>query len=134
MGYLAQEANKREVDAADLGVTPEHVARIVALVDEGTLSVALGRRVVDVIVESGGAAADVDAIVAERGLQLTSDTDALGTAADEAIAAQPDIAAKVRDGKVNAVGPLIGAVRRAVPTADAATVRTILLQKLGVEG
>ncbi|HEY3630241.1 MAG TPA: Asp-tRNA(Asn)/Glu-tRNA(Gln) amidotransferase subunit GatB [Jatrophihabitantaceae bacterium] len=132
MGYLAQEANKREVDAADLGVTPEHVARIVALVDEGTLSVALGRQVVDVIVESGGSAADVDAIVAERGLQLTSDTDALGTAADEAIAAQPDIAAKVRDGKVNAVGPLIGAVRRAVPTADAATVRTILLEKLGV--
>jgi aspartyl-tRNA(Asn)/glutamyl-tRNA(Gln) amidotransferase subunit B len=129
LGYLAQEANKREVEPADLGVTPEQVARIVALVADGTLSVALGREVVDVILQAGG---DVDTIVAERGLQVVSDTDALGKAADEAIAAKPDIAEKVRSGKINAVGPLIGDVRRAVPQADAAAVRTILLEKLGV--
>jgi len=130
LGYLAQEANKREVEPADLGVTPAHVARIVALVADGTLSSALGRQVVDVVIETG---ADVDVVVAERGLQVVSDTGALGAAADEAIAANPDIAEKVRGGKVNAVGPLIGAVRKSTGgQADAATARAILLEKLGV--
>jgi aspartyl-tRNA(Asn)/glutamyl-tRNA(Gln) amidotransferase subunit B len=130
MGYLAQEANKRDLDAADLGVTPQHVARIVELVADGTLSAALGRQVVDAVLETG---ADVDTVVAERGLKVVSDSGALGTAADEAIAANPEIAEKVRGGKVNAVGPLIGAVRKATGgQADAATARAILLEKLGV--
>jgi aspartyl-tRNA(Asn)/glutamyl-tRNA(Gln) amidotransferase subunit B len=129
LGYLAQKANEREVEPADLGITPAHVARIVQLVGDGTLSVALGRQVVDAVLDTG---ADVDAVVAERGLQVVSDTDVLAKAADEAIAANPDIAEKVRGGKVNAVGPLIGAVRKATGgQADAATVRAILLEKLG---
>jgi aspartyl-tRNA(Asn)/glutamyl-tRNA(Gln) amidotransferase subunit B len=129
LGYLAQKANEREVDAADLGITPVQVARIVALVGDGTLSVALGRQVVDAVLDTGG---DVDSVVAERGLQVVSDTDVLAKAADEAIAANPDVAEKVRGGKVNAVGPLIGAVRKATGgQADAATVRAILLEKLG---
>jgi len=129
LGYLAQKANERETDAADLRITPAQVARIVSLVGDGTLSVALGRQVVDAVLDTG---ADVDAVVAERGLQVVSDTDVLAKAADEAIAANPDVAEKVRGGKVNAVGPLIGAVRKATGgQADAATVRAILLKKLG---
>jgi aspartyl-tRNA(Asn)/glutamyl-tRNA(Gln) amidotransferase subunit B len=131
MGYLAQKANERDVDAADLRITPAQVARIVALVGDGMLSVALGRQVVDAVLDTG---ADVDAVVAERGLQVVSDTDVLAKAADEAIAANPDVAEKVRGGKVNAVGPLIGAVRKATGgQADAATVRAILLEKLGAQ-
>ena len=47
LGYLAQKANERDADAADLGVDPGHVARVVALVAEGTLSTALARQAVD---------------------------------------------------------------------------------------
>ncbi len=77
--------------------------------------------------------ADVDQVIADRGLQLVSDSGALTTAADEAIAANPDVADKVRTGKVAAVGVLVGAVMKATRgSADAATVRGILLERLGV--
>jgi aspartyl-tRNA(Asn)/glutamyl-tRNA(Gln) amidotransferase subunit B len=85
--------------------------------------------VVDGILESG---ADVDLVVAERGLAVVSDTSALERAADEAIAANPDVAEKVRGGKAAAVGALVGAVMKATRgQADAAAVREILLAKLG---
>jgi len=63
-----------------------------------------------------------------------SDTGALEQAADEAIAANPDIAEKVRSGKVAAVGALVGAVMKSTRgQADAAAVRDILLNRLGVQ-
>ena len=130
LGYLAQKANEREVEASELGVTPAHVARLVELVTDGTLSVALARQAVDGVLETGS---DVDAVVAERGLRVVSDTGALEAAADEAIAANPDVADKVRGGKVAAVGALVGAVMKSTRgQADAAAVRQILLDRLGV--
>jgi len=129
-GYLGQRANEREVDAADLPITPAHVARVIELVSDGSLTTALGRQAVDAVLETGG---DVDAIIAERGLKVVSDSGALEAAADAAIAADADAAQKVRDGKVAAVGALVGAVMKATRgQADAAAVRAILLQKLGV--
>jgi aspartyl-tRNA(Asn)/glutamyl-tRNA(Gln) amidotransferase subunit B len=130
LGYLAQTANEREIDAADLGISPAQVARVVALVADGSLSSALARQVVDGVLSTGS---DVDALIAERGLKVVSDTGALSAAADDAIAANPDVAEKVRGGKVAAVGPLVGAVMKATRgQADAASVRTILLERLGV--
>ena len=64
-----------------------------------------------------------------------SDDGALTAAVDEAIAANPDVADKVRGGKVAAVGALVGAVMKATRgQADAGRVRELLLEKLGVEG
>jgi aspartyl-tRNA(Asn)/glutamyl-tRNA(Gln) amidotransferase subunit B len=131
LGYLAQRANEREISAADLPITPAQVARVIALVADGSLSVGLARQAVDGVLETG---ADVDAVVAERGLKVVSDSGALEQAADEAIAANPDVAEKVRGGKVAAVGALVGAVMKATRgQADAAAVRDILLTKLGTE-
>ncbi len=48
---------------------------------------------------------DPDQVVAARGLAVVSDEGALAAAVDAAIAANPDVAAKVRDGKVAAAGP-----------------------------
>jgi aspartyl-tRNA(Asn)/glutamyl-tRNA(Gln) amidotransferase subunit B len=107
------------------------VARLIELVASGELSTALARQAVDGALETGK---DVDTIVAERGLKVVSDTGALEKAADDAIAANPDVAEKVRGGKLAAVGALVGAVMKATRgQADAAAVRTILLQRLGVE-
>jgi aspartyl-tRNA(Asn)/glutamyl-tRNA(Gln) amidotransferase subunit B len=130
LGYLAQKANERDLDPSELGLSPGQVARLVELVASGALSVALARQAVDGVLETG---MDVDAVVAERGLKRVSDTGALEAAADEAIAANPDIAEKVRGGKLPAVGALVGAVMKATRgQADAAAVREILLAKLGV--
>jgi aspartyl-tRNA(Asn)/glutamyl-tRNA(Gln) amidotransferase subunit B len=129
LGYLAQLANARETDASSLPISPAQVARVIALVAEGKLSTNLARQAVDGILESGQ---DVDDVVATRGLAVVSDTSALTEAADAAIAANPDVADKVRAGKLPAVGALVGAVMKATRgQADAAAVREILLQRLG---
>jgi aspartyl-tRNA(Asn)/glutamyl-tRNA(Gln) amidotransferase subunit B len=131
LGYLAQLANAAEVDPAELRITPAQVAAVIGLVADGTLSDGLARRVVDGVLETGHEPAEV---VAERGLRTVSDTDTLGAAVDEAIAAQPAIVEKIRGGKVQAVGPLVGAVMKATRgQADAGVVRKLVLSRLGVE-
>jgi aspartyl-tRNA(Asn)/glutamyl-tRNA(Gln) amidotransferase subunit B len=129
LGYLTQQANARDVDAAELAITPRQVARLIELVRVGELSVGLARQAVDGVLATGG---DVDTVVAERGLRIVSDAGALEQAADDAIAGNPDIAEKVRSGKLPAVGALVGAVMKATGgQADASAVREILLTKLG---
>jgi aspartyl-tRNA(Asn)/glutamyl-tRNA(Gln) amidotransferase subunit B len=128
LGHLAQKANEADTDPAELPITPVQVARVIALVGDGTLSTGLARQAVDGVLETG---ADVDAVIAERGLKRVSDVDALAAAVDEAIAAQPDVAEKVRGGKVAAAGALVGAVMKATRgQADATLVRELILSRL----
>jgi aspartyl-tRNA(Asn)/glutamyl-tRNA(Gln) amidotransferase subunit B len=69
--------------------------------------------------------------MANRNLEVVSDTGALTVAVDEAIAANPDIAEKVRAGKVAAAGALVGAVMQSTRgQADAKTVRELVLSRL----
>jgi aspartyl-tRNA(Asn)/glutamyl-tRNA(Gln) amidotransferase subunit B len=130
MGELARRANETGIDLAEVGATPRQVAQLQALVDEGTLNDKLARAVLEGVVAGEGDPAEV---IAARGLGVVSDTGALTTAVDEAIAANPAIADKVRDGKVAAAGALVGAVMKSTRgQADAKTVRELILSRLGV--
>jgi aspartyl-tRNA(Asn)/glutamyl-tRNA(Gln) amidotransferase subunit B len=125
---LARRANEQGVDLIDLPITPEQVARVQALVDEGALNDKLARQVIDGVVAGEG---DPDAVVSARGLAIVSDEGALTEAVDRAIAANPDVADKIRDGKVAAAGALIGAVMKDMRgQADAGRVRELILEKL----
>jgi aspartyl-tRNA(Asn)/glutamyl-tRNA(Gln) amidotransferase subunit B len=116
------------VELSALAITPAQVARVAELVAAGTLNDALAREVIDAVLAGDG---DPDEVVAARGLAVVSDEGALAAAVDEAIAANPDVAAKVREGKTAAVGPLVGAVMKATRgQADAARVRQLLLDRL----
>ena len=69
-------------------------------------------------------------VVEKRGLKVVSDDGALIAAIDEALAAQPDVLAKIKDGKVQAAGAVIGAVMKAMKVqADAARVRELVLER-----
>jgi aspartyl-tRNA(Asn)/glutamyl-tRNA(Gln) amidotransferase subunit B len=128
MGELARRANERGIDLADVGATPAQVAELQALVDSGRLNDKLARTVLEGVVDGEGSPAD---IMAARGLEIVSDTSALTAAVDEAIAANPDVAAKIRDGKHEAAGVLIGAVMKATRgQADAKTVRELIIGRL----
>ncbi len=128
MGELARRANETGIDLAEVGATPKQVAQLQALVDEGKLNDKLARAVLEGVVAGEG---DPAAVMAARGLEMVSDTGALTAAVDEAIAANPDIAAKVRDGKVAAAGALVGAVMKTTRgQADAKTVRELILSRL----
>jgi aspartyl-tRNA(Asn)/glutamyl-tRNA(Gln) amidotransferase subunit B len=128
LGELAMHANKSGVDLAGLSITPVQVARVAGLVGAGTLNDKLARQVLDGVLAGEG---DPDEIVAARGLAVVSDEGELAAAVDAAIAANPDVAAKIRDGKLAAAGALVGAVMKATKgQADAGRARELILQRL----
>jgi aspartyl-tRNA(Asn)/glutamyl-tRNA(Gln) amidotransferase subunit B len=125
-GELTRLANAREVDAASLA-TPEQVAELAALIDAGTLTDRLARQVLEGVAAGEGSPQE---IIDARGLAVVSDDGALVAAIDEALASQPDVLAKIRDGKVQAAGAVIGAVMKAMHgKADAARVRELVLER-----
>jgi aspartyl-tRNA(Asn)/glutamyl-tRNA(Gln) amidotransferase subunit B len=128
LSELARRANDAGVDLVDLGITPAQVAGVQALVDAGTVNDKLARQVFDGLLAGEGTPEEV---VERRGLAVVSDDGALSAAVDNAIAANPDVADKIRDGKVAAAGALIGAVMKEMRgQADAARVRELILEKL----
>ena len=125
-GELTRLANAQDTDAASLA-SPAQVAELAALVDAGTLTDRLARQVLEGVAAGEGSPQE---IVEARGLAVVSDDGALVAAIDEALASQPDVLAKIRDGKVQAAGAVIGAVMKAMQgKADAARVRELVLER-----
>jgi aspartyl-tRNA(Asn)/glutamyl-tRNA(Gln) amidotransferase subunit B len=127
--FLVQKANEANTGLDELAITPAQVAAVVALVGEGRLSNKLAREVVEGVLAGEGEPADV---MAARGLELVRDDSATQAAVDEALAANPDVAEKIRAGKVAAAGAIVGAVMKATRgQADAARVRDLVLAACG---
>jgi aspartyl-tRNA(Asn)/glutamyl-tRNA(Gln) amidotransferase subunit B len=127
VSYLSQQANNSGVALDELPITPEQLARVIELVAAGELSNSLARQAVDGVLAGEGSP---DEVVAARGLKVVSDDSALITAVDEALAAQPDVAEKIRGGKVAAAGAIVGAVMKATRgQADAKRVRELVVQR-----
>ncbi|WP_395294274.1 Asp-tRNA(Asn)/Glu-tRNA(Gln) amidotransferase subunit GatB [Kitasatospora hibisci] len=132
MGELARRANETGTELSEQPITPAQVARVTALVAEGKLNDKLARQVIEAVLAGEG---EPDEVVEKRGLAVVSDDSALGAAVDQAIAENEAIAAKIRDGKVAAVGALVGAVMKATRgQADAARVKDLILERLGAAG
>ena len=128
MGELARTANTEGVDLGALSVTPEQIGELQRLVDSGRLNDQLARQVLAGVLAGEGSPREV---AAARGLGVVSDDGALLAAVDEALAAQPDIAAKVRGGNLGPVGSIIGAVMKATRgQADAGRVRELVIQRI----
>jgi aspartyl-tRNA(Asn)/glutamyl-tRNA(Gln) amidotransferase subunit B len=129
VAYLTQQANTRGVELAELPIAPAQLARVIALIGEGKLTTSLARQVVDGVLAGEG---EPDEVVAARGLEVVSDDSALLAAVDAALAAQPDIAEKIRSGKVAAAGAIVGAVMKETKgQADAKRVRELVLERCG---
>jgi aspartyl-tRNA(Asn)/glutamyl-tRNA(Gln) amidotransferase subunit B len=129
LGELSRHANEKGADLAQLAITPAEVARVSALVASGALNDKLARQVLAGVVAGEGTP---DEVVAARGLAVVSDAGELAAVIGEVIGANPDIAAKVRAGKVAAAGALVGAVMKATRgQADAARARELILEQLG---
>ncbi|MDN5760288.1 MAG: Asp-tRNA(Asn)/Glu-tRNA(Gln) amidotransferase GatCAB subunit B, partial [Tomitella sp.] len=125
VSYLSQQANSRGVELAELGITPAQVAEVVALVSDGKLTNKLARQVVDGVMAGDG---DPAKVMADRGLEVVRDDDALQKAVDEALAANPDIVEKIKGGKVKAAGKIVGDVMKATRgQADPARVQELVI-------
>ena len=128
MGELARVANAAEVALEDLAITPQQVAQLQALVDSGRLNDKLARQALTGVLAGEG---DPETVAAARGLEIVSDDGPLLEAIDAALAAQPDIAEKIRGGNLGPIGAVIGAVMKATRgQADAGRVRELVLERV----
>ncbi len=129
MGELARYAKDNELALADVPVSAADVAELDRLVCGGKLTDKLARQALDGVLAGEGSPAQV---VAKRGLEVVSDDGALGAAVDEALAANPDVLEKIKAGKVQAAGAIVGAVMKATRgQADAARVRELIMERAG---
>jgi aspartyl-tRNA(Asn)/glutamyl-tRNA(Gln) amidotransferase subunit B len=126
---VARRANEAGVDLEEVKISPQQVAEVQALVEDGTINDKLARQVFEGVIAGEGSPSEV---VAARQLAIVSDEDALAAAVDEAINANPDIVDKIKSGKVQAAGALIGSVMKQMRgQADATRVREMILEKIG---
>jgi aspartyl-tRNA(Asn)/glutamyl-tRNA(Gln) amidotransferase subunit B len=129
LSELSRRANEAGVPLADVGVSPVQVAQVQVLVESGRVNDKLAREVLDGVIAGEGTP---EQVVVGRGLGIVSDEGALAAAVDRAIEANPDVADKIRAGKVAAAGALIGVVMNDLRgQADASAVRELILAKLG---
>jgi aspartyl-tRNA(Asn)/glutamyl-tRNA(Gln) amidotransferase subunit B len=132
LGEPSRRANAEGQDivtyAAGLGLTPAAIAELDSLVTSGRLNDSMARQVLDGVLAGEGTPT---AVADARGLELVQDDSALEAAVDKVIAANPDVAEKIRGGKVQAAGALIGQVMREMKgQADAGKARELILARL----
>lgn len=106
LGRLLNETNG---DIEDIRITPRHFVDLLDMVDGGALSSSMAKTVFEQMYNTGKAP---KSIAEEQGLAQISDTDALGDAVDEAIAANPKPVAEYLEGKDQAIRFLVGQVMK----------------------
>jgi aspartyl-tRNA(Asn)/glutamyl-tRNA(Gln) amidotransferase subunit B len=128
-GELSRQANAMELSTSELAISPDQVATIQKLIDAGDLTDRMAREVVAGVIAGEGTP---EQVIEKRGLKVVTDEGALVTAIDEALRQQPDVLEKIREGKVQAAGAVIGAVMKAMGgQVDAARVRELILERAG---
>jgi len=109
-------------------ISPAHLAQLVSLIDDGTIS---GKIAKDVFARMLGSGEDPATIVRREGLTQVADTGALQALVDQAIAANPKAVADFRSGKTVAAKALVGQVMKASGgKANPAMVDRLLQEKL----
>jgi aspartyl-tRNA(Asn)/glutamyl-tRNA(Gln) amidotransferase subunit B len=125
---LAGMLNKARVELSASKVTPRHIAELIRLVAEGTISVTGAKQALEVAVETGEG---IEAIVEARGLRQVTDTGALAAWVEEVIAENPGPVEQFRAGKEGVLGFLVGQVmKRSGGAADPRAVNELLRERL----
>ncbi len=130
---VLRELNDRDIEIGTFPIDAETLGTVLAKIAANELTTKSGREVFGVLLERAGVSpADVDDVVEELGLAVVSDTGALEGVIDAAIAnpANAKAIAAVREGKQQAVGPMIGQIMKEVKGADAKVVRAMLIERI----
>ncbi len=128
MGETLRLMKEKEVDAQDLRFSPEHLAKLIGLVDERAINSSVAKEVFEVMFEED---VDPEQYVEEKGLKTVNDEGALKKAVEAVIAANPQSVADYRGGKEKAIGFLVGQTMKAMKgKADPGAVNRLLKQLL----
>jgi aspartyl-tRNA(Asn)/glutamyl-tRNA(Gln) amidotransferase subunit B len=125
---VMQALKERDLSIDDAALSPENLAVLIRMVDDGKTTAKSARDLLPELIETGG---DPAAIVLERGLGAVSDTGLIEKAANEVLAENPDSAELFQAGETKVINFLMGQVmRKTQGKADPAVVREILMREL----
>jgi aspartyl-tRNA(Asn)/glutamyl-tRNA(Gln) amidotransferase subunit B len=110
MGEVSRRLNAAEQGIEQCPVTPAALAALITRVHDGTLSNNGARQVFDALWAGD---ADVDAVIAAKGLAQLSDAGELEAIVDQVLAANPRSIEEYRSGKAKAFNALVGQVMKA---------------------
>ena len=105
MGDIIRVVKEKYLEYSELPITPLNLAKLIKLVDAGTISSSVARKVIDEVVETGK---EPDVIVKEKGLVQISDEGAIKEVVNKIIAANPQSIVDYKAGKDRALGFLVG--------------------------
>ena len=109
MGDISAHMNKQQLELNDLKVTPESLAKMTKLIEEGTLSSKLAKKVITELMKQGG---DPEKIVKEKGLVQISDENQLRKIITEILNENEQSIVDYKNGKDRALGFLVGQVMK----------------------
>jgi aspartyl-tRNA(Asn)/glutamyl-tRNA(Gln) amidotransferase subunit B len=110
MGDLIGYLNASEKELKDIQLTPENLGQMIKLIEKGTISNNIAKKVFKEMVETGNTP---EKIVEEKGLVQISDEGAIKQMVDEVIAKNPQAVEDFKAGKEKAIGALVGQVMKA---------------------
>lgn len=105
MTDIIRVAREKGVEYNELPFTPEQFAKLITLIDKGTISGSIAKKVFEEMVETGK---EPEKIVEEKGLVQISDEGAIKEVVDKIIAANPQSVEDYKNGKDRALGFLVG--------------------------
>lgn len=109
LGEVSGYLNKNEIDITTSKLQPEHLAKLVAMVDEGRISSKQAKELIDPMMNGQ----DPQVVAKEKGLEQISDLSALEAMVEEVLAKNPQAIEDFKAGKDRAVGFLVGQVMKA---------------------
>ena len=128
MGDVMRILKERELEADNIPFPGSYLARLVTLIDKGTISGTIARKVLEKMFESGK---EPGLIVKEEGLEVVSDEDALTATVRKILDANPQSVADYKGGKEKAFGFLVGQTMREMKgKADPQTINRLLREEL----
>ncbi len=130
MGSLLGLLNAADKTIAESPISPENLAKLLALIEAGTISGKIAKSVFDEMAQSGK---PPGRIVEEKGLTQITDTDAIDAVIAGVIANNPKEVEAFQNGKTKLMGFFVGQVMRETRgKANPKLVNDILKQKLEV--
>ncbi|MBT3605250.1 MAG: Asp-tRNA(Asn)/Glu-tRNA(Gln) amidotransferase GatCAB subunit B, partial [Candidatus Latescibacteria bacterium] len=128
-GDVMRVLNEQKITIGELKITPQSLAELLQLIDKGTISGNIARKVFDEMVDTGDAP---QSIVEKQGLVQISDTSELDGIVDQIIADSPSEVERYKGGDKKLVGFFMGQIMKATKgQANPKMVSQILREKLG---
>jgi aspartyl-tRNA(Asn)/glutamyl-tRNA(Gln) amidotransferase subunit B len=125
-GELVAQIGDRDPAATNL--EPSALARLLRLLDDGSVSSSAAKTVLGELIENGG---EPEGVIEDRGLARAGG-DELGAIVDQALADNADAVEKIKGGNPKAIGAIVGAVMKATKgAADGGEVQRLVRERIG---